>query len=396
MTELPFPATRAHALDQLDRFIARTPDDLRGSSGLGAYLRCRLISEQEAAQKSVSRLSGGVTEPTHFLEQLLWGAYWRGWLEGRPQVYAGYRRQLSQDRRRWTSLDGYRSAVEGRTGLSAFDSWNRKLLETGFLPHQERVWYASIWIFTLRLPWTLGADHFFRHLLDGDIAANTLSWRWVAGLHPPGKPVLARADDIEKAGGETFSLKGRLQETASGLKGPPIAAARPLLKLPPVPSALLGERYGLFVTPKDLSTEMSGLSALRPRIIVLAGLGALDDQEMFAPRVSAFLQEALLDAKDRLTSHFQCPVSELRTEGDVGTALSDLLGAEDVPHLCYQQPTMGPWLELVNRLTSRDVGLKYFPVRRQWDAELFPHATKGYLQFKSSAMPVLRKLVVGS
>ena len=41
--------------------------------------------------------------------------------------------------------------------------------------------FASIWIFTLKLPWQLGAE-FLKYLLDGDHASNTLSWRWVAGL----------------------------------------------------------------------------------------------------------------------------------------------------------------------------------------------------------------------
>jgi deoxyribodipyrimidine photo-lyase len=63
----------------------------------------------------------------------------------------------------------------------------QELVETGYLHNHARMWFASIWIFTLRLPWELGADFFLRHLLDGDAASNTLSWRWVAGLHTKGK-----------------------------------------------------------------------------------------------------------------------------------------------------------------------------------------------------------------
>ena len=42
------------------------------------------------------------------------------------------------------------------------------------------MWFASIWIFTLELPWQLGAEFFMKHLYDGDAASNTLGWRWVA------------------------------------------------------------------------------------------------------------------------------------------------------------------------------------------------------------------------
>ncbi len=73
----------------------------------------------------------------------------------------------------------YERAVEGRTGIDGFDDWARQLVETGWLHNHTRMWFASIWIFTLRLPWALGAAFFLRHLLDGDPASNTLSWRWV-------------------------------------------------------------------------------------------------------------------------------------------------------------------------------------------------------------------------
>ena len=60
------------------------------------------------------------------------------------------------------------------------------------------MWFASIWIFTLNLPWELGANFFYKNLLDADPASNTLSWRWVAGLHTEGKFYLARQENIEK------------------------------------------------------------------------------------------------------------------------------------------------------------------------------------------------------
>jgi deoxyribodipyrimidine photo-lyase len=67
------------------------------------------------------------------------------------------------------------------------------------------MWFASIWIFTLGLPWRIGADFFYRHLLDGDAASNTLSWRWVAGLHTRGKAYAAESWNIEKFTGGRFN-----------------------------------------------------------------------------------------------------------------------------------------------------------------------------------------------
>ena len=58
--------------------------------------------------------------------------------------------------------------------------------------------FASIWIFTLKLPWQKGAEFFMRHLYDGDAASNTLSWRWVAGIQTKGKNYLAKSWNISK------------------------------------------------------------------------------------------------------------------------------------------------------------------------------------------------------
>ena len=60
------------------------------------------------------------------------------------------------------------------------------------------MWFASIWIFTLGLPWQKGAEFFMKYLLDGDAASNTLSWRWVGGLQTKGKHYLAQSWNISK------------------------------------------------------------------------------------------------------------------------------------------------------------------------------------------------------
>ena len=60
------------------------------------------------------------------------------------------------------------------------------------------MWFASIWIFTLGHPWQLGARLFRKHLLDWNASSNTLSWRWVAGMHTNKKPYLASKENIDK------------------------------------------------------------------------------------------------------------------------------------------------------------------------------------------------------
>ncbi len=130
----------------------------------------------------------------------------------RPGLWTGYREGLRRGLDRLATEGGLRAVWEdacaGRTGIAGFDDWARQLVATGWLHNHARMWFASIWIFTLRLPWELGADFFLRHLLDGDAASNTLSWRWVAGLHTPGKTYLATADNIARNTGGRFRPAG--------------------------------------------------------------------------------------------------------------------------------------------------------------------------------------------
>ena len=74
------------------------------------------------------------------------------------------------------------------------------------------MWFASIWVHTLNLPWELGANFFLTHLLDADPASNTLSWRWVAGLHTEGKVYLANEDNIKKFTKERYTKKNILKK----------------------------------------------------------------------------------------------------------------------------------------------------------------------------------------
>jgi deoxyribodipyrimidine photo-lyase len=403
MTNLPPAvkvANRAEGLRRLADFQSRAGNsyrELRGFdfgpqrrdnvSGLSPYLRYGLLSPAEVVEAVLAE--HGPSKSEACLSELLMRTYWKGWMEGRPQVYMAYRRALGDDLRRFKGTQSYAAALEGRTGISAFDAWNQELLDTGYLHHRARMWYASIWIFTLRLPWTLGVAHFHEHLLDGDPASNTLSWRWVAGLHTPGKHFLAKAEEIAKGSAGRFELKGRLNESAVALTGPPVPASR-LLQLPQAPSAALGDRYALLVTPDDLTPELAG-TGLKPQLVLTCGFESVDQSYSFSPKVRDFVSQGLDDAKQRLSEAYSCPVVPIPIGAQPGALLGQHLTQEGLPHLVYFQPGVGPWQELLAGLTSKDVGLRYFPLRRAWDSRFFPLAENSPGQFQKAALPMLTK-----
>ena len=80
-----------------------------------------------------------------------------------------------------------------------------ELKNNNYLHNHTRMWFASIWIFTLELPWQLGAEFFMQHLYDGDAASNTLGWRWVAGVQTQGKHYLASEWNIKKFTNNRFN-----------------------------------------------------------------------------------------------------------------------------------------------------------------------------------------------
>ena len=67
----------------------------------------------------------------------------------------------------------------------------KELRETGYLHNHARMWFASIWVFTLDY---LGSQAltFSSSSADGDPAANTLGWRWAAGCIPRAKSISQR------------------------------------------------------------------------------------------------------------------------------------------------------------------------------------------------------------
>ena len=204
-----FEASRAKALNQLNNFVENNlgeysklrnfdfgPEKRSNISCLSPYITHGIINEQEVIQKALSKFSFSKNEK--FIQEVLWRTYWKGWLELRPNVWADYLIELNQIKNKFKDNKDYIAAIEGKTKVDCFNEWVKELKENNYLHNHTRMWFASIWIFTLELPWQLGAEFFMQHLYDGDAASNTLGWRWVAGVQTQGKHYLASEWNIKK------------------------------------------------------------------------------------------------------------------------------------------------------------------------------------------------------
>lgn len=205
-------ATRQPGLTRLDAFLptagsnyARSrnldpsPDQTLTVSELSPFFRRHLLTKQEVTTGFLAQHSQQAAEK--FISEVFWRSYWKGWLELRPVVWQNYQAGLQGAANALQTQTGLKhnwtSACTGETGIACFSARAKELQQTGYLNNHSRIWFTSIWIFTLRLPRELGADFFLRHLLDDDPASNTLGWRWVAGLQTAGKIYLARPDNIK-------------------------------------------------------------------------------------------------------------------------------------------------------------------------------------------------------
>ena len=186
------------------------PERRSNVSVLSKYISHRVINEYDVIGSALS--SYPLSKIEKYIQEVFWRIYWKGWLEHRPMVWSDYLSYTYSD----NNNTDYNNAIEGTTGIACFDSWVAELIDKNYLHNHTRMWFASIWIFTLNLPWQLGANFFMRHLFDGDSASNTLSWRWVAGLQTVGKHYLATASNISKYTNNKFEPKN-LNEDASPL-----------------------------------------------------------------------------------------------------------------------------------------------------------------------------------
>lgn len=382
MAETAIPLTREAALRRLDDFLPeagaayarlRNKDNGPGGHGhvsrLSAALRRRLVSEEEVVNAVLER--HGLARAEKFVIEVFWRTYWKGWLEQRPSLWADYGGAVS----RATSdleassplLKRYRAALEAGTGIDCFDGWAQELAETGYLHNWARMQFASIWIFTLGLPWELGAAFMFDRLVDADPASNTLSWRWVAGLHTVGKAYLADAERIRAMTDGRYApreLARTARIPADSLQVPPPSPLRQVRAADSAAPTLL------LLTAEDLSVEeREDMRRLPVKAIAFLQSGNVWDQV------------ALADGLAR--------VSRVWPEAAVVGALS----AAEIPeaalsHGCLQVVTaflpVGPVAEAMApvrpEFTRRGIAL--VEPMRDWDRRSWPHCRKGFFALK--------------
>ena len=378
------------------RNFDRGRDNHSAVSRLSAHLRRRSITEEEVLGAVLKHHSFSASEK--FILEIFWRGYFKGWLANRPSVWNEFvQYHHANAGKAGTDTESYRRAISGETGISCFDSWVDELKTSYYLHNHARMWFASIWIFTLGLDWQAGAAFFARYLRDFCPASNTLGWRWVAGLHTQGKHYLATAENIARCTDNRSNPVGQLDETAMPLSGAPHPPA--YFSNPETP--VVSSPYLLLATAEDCHLESLALAC--PPAAVISLPAAMGDSSwiegvpaMRCAETLAFDKDAISESAGRASAYFDCPHYDL-ADSPHSAALADSLAgyAEQyrTDRIVTAYPGVGFWQTHLDSLSGQLPTGQIDVVMRAYDRLTIGAAKKGFFPFKAHIPDWLRQLL---
>ena len=368
-----FGTSRASAVENLNKFVNQNlfeysklrnfdygPENRSNISCLSPYITHGVISELEVIKKSLSKFSFSKNEK--FIQEVLWRTYWKGWLELRPAVWTDYLNELKKIREEFKDNANYKKAIEGNTNIGCFNEWVNELKENNYLHNHARMWFASIWVFTLELPWQLGAEFFMKHLYDGDAASNTLGWRWVAGIQTQGKNYLASEWNIKKFTNNRFNNIKLNENAAPKTSNKTYSALKPEFNNP---QKLVGGN--LLIFENSLSFELSDFNDQKFKKIFLVSNKNENRTIKLSEKLMTFKSQLIEDQKKRLK------------EKSIDSEIIDLSEIHSLNETSYGlYPTVGENLDFIN--TNH---LKIEFLYRKLDQFSWQYCNKGFFNFKN-------------
>jgi len=367
-----FEPSRAKALNQLNNFVDNSlaeysklrnfdfgPEKRNNISCLSPYITHGIINEKEVVQKALSKFSFSKNEK--FIQEVLWRTYWKGWLELRPNVWADYLIELNQIKNELQNNKNYLSAIEGKTDIECFNEWVNELKENNYLHNHTRMWFASIWIFTLELPWQLGAEFFMKHLYDGDAASNTLGWRWVAGVQTQGKHYLASEWNIKKFTNNRFQ-NIKLNENAP----PKISEKSYQIIKQDFTNPQNIEEKNLLIFDNNLSFEITDFKEKNFKKIYLVSNKNENRSIKLSEKLVKFKSQLIEDQGQRLKNQ------------SIDFQLIDISEVTNIENCYGLYPTVGENLDYLN---SNDINVSF--LYRSLDQLAWQYCNKGFFNFKN-------------
>jgi len=376
-----FKASRATAVEKLNNFVEKNltdysklrnfdfgPDNRLNISCLSPYITHGTINELEVIDKSLKKFSFSKNEK--FIQEVLWRVYWKGWLELRPNVWSDYLIELNKIKNEFKNNQNYLDAIEGKTEIKCFNQWVVELKDNNYLHNHTRMWFASIWIFTLELPWQLGAEFFMQHLYDGDAASNTLGWRWVAGVQTQGKHYLASEWNINKFTNNRFK-NIKLNENATPIFSDKTYSVN---KKDFLNSEIL-DNQTLLIFENNMTFEFSDFKEHKFKKILLV-LNNTNRTIRLSEKILKFKADLLEDQKTRLE------------EKSINCEIINISDLKDIAENVYAlYPNVGENLDFIQNNNLKNIKFLY----RKLDQFSWQYCNKGFFNFKNYIPKIIAK-----
>ena len=376
-----FEPSRVQATNNLNNFVENNlseysklrnfdfgPDKRSNTSCISPYISHGILNELEVIDKALKKFSFSKNEK--FIQEVLWRTYWKGWLELRPNVWTDYIIELKIIREKYKDNKDYLNAIDGNTNIECFNEWVKELKEFNYLHNHTRMWFASIWIFTLNLPWQLGAEFFMKHLYDGDAASNTLGWRWVAGIQTQGKHYLASEWNIKKFTNNRFN-NINLNENA-----PPKVSEKmykAVLKDFSNPASL--DEQNLIIFENNLSFEFTDFKDHKFKKIYLVNNNNDSRNIKLSEKTLKFKSNLIQDQKRRLD------------EKSLDCEIIDIGNLKTIENSYFLYPCVGENLDF---LTSQGINNIKF-LYRNLDRSSWKYCNKGFFNFKKYIPTIIKE-----
>ncbi len=379
---MEFKATRASAIEHLDYFIKNNleeysklrnfdfgTDKRSNTSCLSPYITHGVISEKEVISKSLKRFSFSKNEK--FIQEVLWRTYWKGWLELRSGVWDDYLLDLKRIKEKFKDNKNYLYAIAGNTEIECFNEWVNELKTFNYLHNHTRMWFASIWIFTLDLPWQLGAEFFMQHLYDGDTASNTLGWRWVAGIQTQGKHYLASEWNIKKFTNNRFK-NIELNENAL----PIISDKNYTILHKTFENPINIEEKNLLVFENNLAFEITDFAIQKFKKILLIDNKNENRNIKLSENVMNFKASLIEEQKKRLE------------EKSINCEIIDINEIKNLDSCYCLYPAVGENLDYINQNSLKNIEFLF----RKLDQNSWKFCNKGFFNFKKYIPKIVENL----
>ena len=379
-----FKPSREFATQQLEKFINKNlveysrlrnfdfgPNNRSNISCLSPYVTHGIISELEILNKCLKKFSFLKSEK--FIQEIFWRIYWKGWLELRPKVWMDFLKDLKEIKPSFQNNQNYLSAINGKTKIECFDNWVNELKNYNYLHNHTRMWFASIWIFTLGLPWQLGAEFFIKYLYDGDSASNTLGWRWVAGVQTKGKNYVALEWNIKKFTNNRFS-NIKLNENPVQV----IDDRNYSIINNSFINSNLSSNQDLLIFENNLSFEQSDFNNQSFKNIYFVFKGNDTRQIQLDEKVLSFKKSLINNQIENLKNKsFNCKIINIQ----------DLKNIKE--NLLALYPSVGENLDFINLNNLKNISFLY----RKIDQFSWKYCNKGFFNFKNYIPKIIQEFI---